>query len=78
MKKFTCWAPECGEAEGVSGQEHEAVNPRRAAENFAAAHWEAYVETPRDLVVAVRDGEKVWTFDVEPDFSVSYDARERT
>ena len=59
------------------GEEIEANVAYEAAEAFAESYFEA--ESPHDLDVFVRDVESgaVRHFNVEPDYSVSYIAREK-
>lgn len=75
---YVCWAPEMSETEEKSGREIDVGRfdgPDDAAEKFAE-EW-CQDDGPTELVVCVRDGERVRTYEVGYEYTVNFYARER-
>ena len=76
-KTYLCWAPEHGESEKdvceiAVGRFDDSQD---AAAKFAEERCQD--DGPTDVVVCVRDGERVVTYDVAHEYTVNYYARER-
>ena len=85
IKTYRCWAYRHGYAEGTgrdvtitlrsygSPKAADVIEDgaREAAEQYAA-EWFSDGESPKDLDVAVREDDGVYTYCVEPSYSVEY------